>query len=170
MFEDLELQAEGLHLAERAVEVDELAVAQAAEIELVARLLASIGRDVRVGTNGPELRGRLAAAGADWVQVAADGTGATWTVPLRHVVLVVGLADGALPERARPLGARLSLRSVVRDLAEDRVVPTWHLSDGRVLRAAPVRVGADFVELRVDGAGGQVTVPLAAVVAVQDRP
>ena len=64
MLDDLELQAEGLHLAERAVEVDELSTAQYAEIVLVARLHASVGTTVRVGmSHGTELHGRL----ANWI-------------------------------------------------------------------------------------------------------
>lgn len=168
VLEDLELQATGLHLAERAVEVDELTVAQDAEVHLVARLLASVGRDVRVSTTGPDVLGTLAASGTDWLEVA-DGAGGRWSVALRHVVQVAGLGVGGVPEQARPVAARLSLRSVLRRLAEDRADLAWYLSDGRTMGAAPVRVGADFVDVRVAGADGQVTVPLAAVVAVRWR-
>jgi len=70
MLDDLELQAEGLHLAERAVEVDELSTAQYAEVELVARLHASVGSTVRVGmSHGTELHG--------WPMPAR--TGSSWT-------------------------------------------------------------------------------------------
>lgn len=166
VLEDLEQQAEGLHLAERAVEVDELTVAQDAEVQLGARLLASVDREVRVSTPGPDVRGRLSGAGADWLEVV-DGAGARWSVALRHVLQIGGLGPGAIPEQARPVAARLSLRSVLRRLAEDRSRVAWYLADGRTLGGAPIRVGADFVDLRVEGADGQVTVPLAAVVAVR---
>jgi hypothetical protein len=167
MLDDLEMQAEGLHLAERAVEVDELSAAQYAEVELVARLHATIGASVVVGTaDGLQLRGRLAGAGPDWL-VVDDGSGSTWFARLAEVVVINGLGSGSVPDEARPLSARLSLRSVVRGLAGDREVCGLHLRGGRTLRGEPVRVGADFVELRQDEAGELLTVPLAAVAVVQ---
>lgn len=168
VFEDLELQAEGLHLADRAVEVDELSVAQYAEIRLASRLLASVGRDIRLVTSGPDVRGRLADVGADWAEVEGADR-ATWVVQLHHVEMLVGLADGALPEEGRPFGSGLSLRSVLRGFVEERASRAWHLAGERTLHAVAMRVGVDFVELRVDDGAGQVTVPLASVVAVRDR-
>lgn len=170
MLDDLEMQAEGLHLAERAVEVDELSVAQYAEVALVARLHASLGRAVRVGTtDGLELHGRLARTGSDWL-LLDDGRGGAWFVHLPYLAVVVGLGSGAVPADARPLSARLSLRSVLRDLAEDRQACALHLRGGRTLHGTVARVGADFVELRQREAGESVSVPLGAVAVVQGRP
>jgi hypothetical protein len=169
MLDDLEMQAEGLHLAERAVEVDELAVAQYAEVELLDRLHASVGRQVRVSTAGPDLRGELAAAGADWLLVD-DGAGGAWFAQLGLVVTISGLAAGSLPEPARPMAARLSLRSILRRLARDRKSCALHLLGDRALHGVPLRVGADFVELGQDDAPEPVTVPLSAIAVVQDRP
>lgn len=168
MLDDLEMQAEGLHLAERAVEVDELSVAQYAEVELLDRLHASVGRAVRVVTDGPELHGTLAAAGSDWLLVD-DGVGGAWFAQLPRVVAVSGLVGRSMPGSARPIAARLSLRSVLRRLARDRTGCAVHLAGGRVLHGVPLRVGADFVELRPDGAE-PVSLRLAAVAVVQDRP
>jgi hypothetical protein len=166
MLDDLELQAEGLHLAERAVEVDELSVAQYAEVELIARLHASIGLDVRVAVAGAiELRGRLAGAGADWILV--DGAGSAWFVHVSEVVEVAGLGPRSLPDQARPVSARLTLRSVLRRLAEDGQPCALHLRGGRMLHGVLVRVGADFVDLRPGDAGAPVCVPLGAVAVVQ---
>ena len=167
VLDDLEMQAEGMHLADRAVEVDELSTAQDAEIELVARALASIGRDVRVSLDGPEVRGRLSAVGADWLCVDHPAGGASF-VHLRHVVMITGLADGAVPGPARPITARLSLRSVLRRIADEQRSCAMHLSGGGMLQGDLVRVGADFVEVRL--AGGRVTVPLTALCAVRDQP
>jgi hypothetical protein len=169
MLDDLEMQAEGLHLAERAVEVDELSVAQYAEVELVARLHASIGRPLRVATiDSLDLHGRLASVGSDWM-LLVDGGGGGWFVHLPCVDLVTGLGSGSVPGAARSLSTRLSLRSVLRGLADDRQPGAVHLRGGRTLHGTLVRVGADFVELRQGETGERVTVPLAAVSVVQGR-
>jgi hypothetical protein len=167
MLDDLEMQAEGLHLADRAVEVEELGVAQYAEVELVGRLHASVGRMVRVGTlGGLELHGRLTGTGADWVLIS-DGHGRASFVPLSAVAVLGGLAPGAMPAEARPLTSRLSFRSALRGLAEDRRSCTLHLTGGRVLQGNLVRVGADFAVVRQVEGGEQLTVPLTALAVVQ---
>lgn len=167
MLDDLELQAEGLHLAERAVEVDELTVAQYAEVDLASRLHASIGAAVRVGlVDGLELHGRLANAGSDWLMVD-DGRGGAWFVHLPEVVVVGGLGAGSVPDQARPLSARLSLASVLRRLAGEHQACAVHLRGGRTLQGTLVRVGADFAELRQDDAREPVSVPLAAITVVR---
>jgi hypothetical protein len=167
MLDDLEMQAEGLHLAERAAEVDALSVAEYAEVRLVGRLHASTGREVRVGlVDGLEVRGRLARVGSDWLLVA-DGA-ATWFAHLPAVLVVAGLAPHSVPEEARPLTARLSLRSVLRRLAEDRQRYGFHLRGGGVLQGSLLRVGADFLELRPGDAADTVVLPLAAVALVRE--
>jgi hypothetical protein len=167
MLDDLEMQAEGLHLAERAVEVGELSVAQYAEVELLGRLHASVGRMVRVGTTGGlELHGRLTGTGADW-SLISDGHGRAWFVHLSAMAILGGLAPGSIPAEARPLTARLTLRSALRGLAEDRRPCTLHLSGGRVLQGNLVRVGADFAVLRQVETGEQLVVPVAAIAVVQ---
>jgi hypothetical protein len=167
MLDDLEMQAEGLHLAERAVEVGELSVAQYAEVELVGRLHASVGRMLRVGTTGGlELHGRLTGTGADWALIS-DGHGRAWFVHFAAMAVLGGLAQGSLPVEARPLTSRLTLRSAMRGLAEDRRPCTLHLSGGRVLQGNLVRVGADFAVLRQVETGEQLTVPVTAIAVVQ---
>jgi hypothetical protein len=167
MLDDLEMQAEGLHLAERAVEVDELSVAQYAEVELVGRLHASVGRQVRVGTtDGLELHGRLTGTGADWI-LLSDGRGGASFVSLAAIGVLGGIAPGSQPVEARPLTARLSLRSALRGLAEDRRQCMVQLRGGRTVPGNLLRVGADFVELRQGGTGESVLLPLAAVAVVQ---
>ena len=169
MLDDLEMQAEGLHLAEREVEVAELSVAQYAEVELVGRLHASVGRQLRVATlDDLEVRGRLTATGADWL-LLSDAAG-VWFVHLAAVAVLHGLAPGSLPEQARPLTARLTLRSALRRFAEDRRPATVHLRGGRVLHGNLTHVGADFAVVRHADTGEPVTVPLAAVAVVRGRP
>lgn len=167
LLDDLEMQAEGLHLAERAAEVDALSVAEYAEVPLLARLHASTGREVRVGLVGDaELRGRLARVGSDWFLVDQGRT--AWFVHLPAVSLVTGLDVHSVPDAARPLSARLSLRSVLRRLGDEGRTCALHLPGGRVLHGVPQRVGADFVELRPGEATEATVVPLAAVAVVSD--
>ena len=167
LLDDLEMQAEGLHLAERAAEVDALSVAEYAEVPLLARLHASVGRDVRVlASDDLEVRGRLARVGADWLLV--DHGMVAWFVHLPAVDVVTGLDPRSVPDEARPLSARLSLRSVLRRLAEDQRACALHLRGGRVLHGTLLRVGADFVEVRADEVADTQVVPLAALVVVRD--
>jgi hypothetical protein len=169
MLDDLEMQAAGLHLADRAVEVGELSVAEYAEVELLGRLHASVGRQVHVSsTDGLEIHGRLTATGADWILVGDSSS--VWFVHLPAAAILRGLAPGSLPAEARPLTARLSLRSALRRFAEDRRPCTIHLCGGRALQGNLTHVGADFAVLRQGQTGEAVTVPLSAVAVVQGRP
>jgi hypothetical protein len=166
LLEDLERQAEGLHLADRAVEVAELRVAQYAEIELIARLHASAGRRVRVGTtDGWDVQGHLVRAGADWI-VLADGFGRGWALTLQSVATIGGLADSTVPAAARPISARLPLRVILRRAAEAPEPVAVRVAGGRILHGRLARVGADFVELVLE-TGETTAVRLAALVAVQ---
>jgi hypothetical protein len=169
LLDDLEMQAGGLHLADRALEVEELTAAQYAEVDLLARLHASAGSSVRVVTSeGHDVRGRLAGVGSDWVLVD-EGAGASSFVRLPYVVLLGDLRGRAVPAEALGLSARLSLRAVLRRLGEDPQPCAVHLRGGRVLHGSPERVGADFVELRQHEPAEVLTAPLGAVVVVRVR-
>jgi len=166
LLDDLEGQAEGLYLADRAAEVAELGIAQYAEVGLVGRWQASVERSLRVvTTDGWDVSGRLLRAGADWV-VLANGDAGAWVVHLRFVATVTGLADRPVPAEARPLSARLSLGSVLRRLADGEGPVGLRLVGGRVLHGTLTRVGADFVELRT-GIGEVTVVTFGALVAVR---
>jgi hypothetical protein len=168
LLDDLEAQAEGLYLADRAAEVSELGIAQYAEVGLADRWQASVDRQIRVvTTDGWDLRGQLVGAGADWI--ALDGAaGGGWALNLRFVATVTGLADRTVPRDAWPLSARLSLGSVMRRLAEEPGPVGLRLIDGRVVHGTLTRVGADFVAF-VPEAGEAIVVPFSAVVAAQLR-
>ena len=58
LFDDLEQQAEGLALAERDARVAERCRAEYAEVDLVARLHASVGTPVQVEVRGRRRRRR----------------------------------------------------------------------------------------------------------------
>jgi hypothetical protein len=166
LLDDLEHQAEGLYLADRAVEVAELGVAQYAEVGLAGRWQASVDRLVRIVTiDGWDVRGQLVRAGADWVILDGGGAGA-WALHLRFVATVTGLADRPVPVEARPFSARLSLGSVLRGLVDGTDPVGLRLADGRFVRARLTRVGADFVELRPQS-GEPTVVPFSALVGAR---
>lgn len=161
---DLELEAEGLHLDERAAEAEELGTAEYAAVTLAARFLGSVGAQLHLRlTGGLEVRGRLVRAAEGWSVV--EGTG-TWLVPLGAVVTAGGLSARAVPEGARTVLARLTLASALRRLAAERTACVLHLREGGRLEGSIGRVGADFAE--VTGPRGDQVVPLAAIAAIQE--
>ncbi len=167
LLSDLERQAEGLHLADREIEVAELATAQYAEVTLAARLHAAVGAPLRVRLAGDEsvLEGTVEDAGLGWFALARAAT--TWIVATGGVVELIGLVDAAVPDTARPAVSRLSIRAALRAHAGESPV-VLRLTTGAVREGRLVRVGADFVELRPE-ASPVVVLPLAAIAAVGVR-
>lgn len=161
--DDLEQQAEGLALAERDTEVAELSRAEYAQLDLLARLHASLDRRLTFGVAGGDpVSGRLVRVGRDWCLLA--GAGVDWVVPLAAVGYVRGVSDRAVGETARPVVARLGLGSALRWLAEARLPVVLRRTDGGCDSGILGRVGADFVEVRCPG--DVLLVPFAAVAAV----
>lgn len=172
---DLEQQAGGLAQASRDEEVAELEQAHYAEIDLLARLHGAAPRtpelDVRL-LGGAQLRGRLVRVGADFLVLGAESSAAQWVVPTAALARVGGLGGGtverALLPDARPLPARVGLRSVLRELGEQEVDVSLLLRDGSRLSARVLRVGTDFVEL--GGADGSASlVPTGSLAALCPR-
>jgi hypothetical protein len=181
LFDDLEQQAAGLHLAEREAEVEELAMAEYAQVTLEERLHGARGAAVRLRlVDGNLLNGTLRRVGRDWLQVD-DPHGCSWMVRTAAVAAVSGLGARAVNEDALPVTARLSLRSALRALAEARGECVLHLVGGDRVEGIPGRVGQDFVEViptdpaspRAAGrrAGGRAVevVPLSGLVSVRER-
>jgi hypothetical protein len=169
LFDDLEQQAEGLALVQRDAEVAELARAEYAEVELGARLHASIGSVVEVAARGAGmLRGRLAGAGDGWCLLADTelGSGHEWVVPISSILSVRGLGAGARPEAARPVTARLGVAAVLRRVADAREDIVLVRADGEHRRGRIGRVGADFLELGSRPSGVEV-VPFGALGALR---
>ena len=175
LFAELEQQAEGMALADRDAAVAELSRAEYAEVELAARVHASVGSVVELDVLGAgTVRGRLVSAGAGWCLVAPDlvGSGAAtpaeWLVALDAVLAARGLPPGARPAAARPVTHRLGLGSVLRQAAEavDPVVVVRR--DGTARQGALGRVGADFVELVVEPARVEL-VPFSGLALVRPR-
>jgi hypothetical protein len=166
--DDLEQQAEGLHLAEREAAVSELSHSTYAEVELAARLHASTGAQVQLSlTGGATVEGTVLRVGRDWVLVGHP-TQAQGEVLVRTaaVLRIRGASERALPEEVRSLDARLGWGSVLRQLAAEREHVSATIVDASVVVGRVRRVGADFLEL-VGAAGRCELVPFASVALVR---
>ena len=183
VFDDLELQAEGLALAERDLEVADLGRAAYASVDLASRLRASVGRLLLVDVYGVgNLSGRLARVGTDFVVIESTGStgssgsaGCLWVVRCAALGRVGGLSDQAVGDDARSLSSRLGLGSVLRGFAAATVPVSTQTTAGAVVQGRVRRVGADFVELWT--ADGRSTaqpdwelVPFEAIAALRPAP
>lgn len=158
LFEDLEQQAEGLHLTERDAELADRSVAEYSHVPLASRIHASTDRPVALHVLGVgTLRGRLGRAGPDWCLLRSGGD-QEWLVRLAAVRRADGLSERAVAEEARPVTARLSFGAAVRRLVAAREPVVLHHVDGTQQRTLPLRVGADFVEV-VDAEEGATASP-----------
>jgi len=170
VFDDLEQQATGLHLAERDVEVADLTVAEYSRVSLASRLHASLDHEVRVRLlGGRVVGGRLARLGEDWF-LLVDGT-AEWVVRHHGVATITGLSTRADSEDTWSVVDRLTLRAVLRRLAMAHERCVVHLCDDQQVEGHVGRVGRDFFELGVGEGAGRAThaLPNAAVAALQGR-
>jgi hypothetical protein len=169
LFDDLEQQAAGLELSERDREVAEQRRAEYATVDLVSRLHASVGAHVQlvVPVVGA-LAGLLRRVGVGWLLLETAGTEIEWLIRTAVLGSVRGLSERAVPAEARSVTARLGLGSALREVAACGREAALHLGDGRVLRGEPLRVGADFLEVRVPGEPAYVeVVPFSALVALR---
>ena len=163
--DDLELQAEGLYLADRAAAVSELSLSTYAEVELSARLHASVGSPLQLFLRGGgTVDGTLARAGQGWVllQAAAGEV----VVVVAAILRVRGAVERAVPAEARCLTSRLGLGSALRQLAESREQVAVTLVDGAVVRGRIRRVGLDFAEVVTD-AGAAELLPFDALAVLR---
>ncbi|HET9498777.1 MAG TPA: hypothetical protein VFO98_00810 [Marmoricola sp.] len=167
LFDDLELQLEGLRLEDRAHDVAALAEAEYAEVTLEARLLGSLRAPLALRLDGDLLvRGDLLRAGQGWV-LLGDDRQQPWLVLSAAVVTVAGLGSRSTAPEARTVLARLRIGSALRALATEHGDVLLHLRAGRRVEGRLGRVGADFVEAVT--AGGTEVVPFGALSAVQGR-
>lgn len=144
--EDLEAEAEALAHRERVGDLSDRRHSEYHEVELAARLMASMGREIAievVGT-GP-LNGALTRVGPDWC--ALERGPVRWIVALGAVVVVRGPSPRAVPQVAWAAADRVGLRSALRRLADSGQPCTVHLRDQARIEARVRRVGADFIEV-----------------------
>lgn len=170
VFDDLEQQAAGLHLAERDAEVADLTVAEYSRVSLGGRLHASLGLDLRARlVGGHQVAGRLARVGEDWM-LLVDRSG-EWIVRYAGIVTLTGLSARADSEETWSVMDRLTLRAVLRRFSGVSTPCLVHFTDDQQIGGRVGRVGRDFFELVV-GAGpdrSMQVVPVASVAALQGR-
>ena len=171
VFEDLEQQAHGMHLADRDAELADRARGEYATVSFASRVHASVGHVVGLTLRtGDVAEGTLTEAGVDWCTVVTDEPQVTWLVRLDAVVAAAGLSPRAVPEAARPATARLGFGSALHRLSTQAVDVLVHLGPAVSRRARVLRIGVDFVEVESrEGIGGSDVqlLPFAAVAAVR---
>lgn len=153
--DDLELQAEGLHLAERDATVAELTLSTYAEVELLDRLHASVGAPVALAlAGGSAVEGVVSRAGRDWLLLVQGRV--EYVVRLAAVARVRGASERSVPEGARAVTAKLGLGSVLRQVVTAGTLVAVTCTDGAVIRGWVRRVGRDFLELELEGGGAEL--------------
>lgn len=144
LFADLESQVTGLARAERDGEIAERTRIDFGRLTLAARLRGTLGHPVELHCRGADAcRGRLDRIGPDWVLVADAGT--EWLAPTAALTVVTGLGRHSEVTPGGP--TELSLRSVLRRIAQDRSPVRVALVDSTVRAGTIDRVGVDFFEL-----------------------
>ncbi|MBV7412390.1 hypothetical protein KRX56_06585 [Dermabacteraceae bacterium TAE3-ERU27] len=141
----------------------ELIAAQRAEVSVLQRLRATIGKELSLQVAaGQIITGVLGEVGPDWLLLGQrDGAGRCYLVPNLGGVVFYDLPSR--PVEQAPIFA-LSLGGVLRALAAERRPLRVHWRDGQVAGVV-LNVGKDFVELRAEG-GGRVTLPYACLTLV----
>lgn len=168
LFEDLEQQAEGLALADRDAEVEELGRAEYAAVELASRLHASTGRSLRLTVCGAgQVSGRLTGVGAGWCLLSAEEASShDRVVSLPALLSARGLSSRAVPEPARSVVSRLRVGSVLRRIADSGEPVVIGTVAGEQRPARVLRVGADFLEITT-AEGALEVLPFSALAVVR---
>lgn len=167
VLDDLEQQAEALYDAERGAELADRSRAEYQQVSLDSRLMASVGRQVRLVVVGVGVvGGTLERVATGWCHVR--GSAQDWVVRLAAVGAVHGASERSIPEVAWSPVAKLGIGSALRRLADAGERCVVHQVDGTFHDAVVHRVGADFVEVAV-GEGRSVLLAFASIAAVQSR-
>lgn len=171
LLDDLDAWGTALQHRERVEEVRDRSRSAYAEVSLASRLMASLGLPISAQMRGVgPLTGLLDQVGQGWVRL--ETATHCWSLRSEALLMVRGVADRSVPEQAWSPLARLGFAAVLRRAA-DAGEPCLLVVDGGADRAAMVRdavvirVGADFVELRVEAEAGRVLVPTTAVLALR---
>jgi hypothetical protein len=167
VLDDLEQQAEALYDADRDAHLADRSRAEYQQVTLASRLMASVGRPVRLDVRGVgPVTGELDRVAEGWCLVSASGQ--DWVVRLDAVTVVRGASERSLPEVAWAPVSRLALGSALRRIADAGERCVLHLVDGSTHDAVLRRVGADFVEVTASD-GRPALVAFSNVAAVQRR-
>lgn len=128
--------------------------------------LAERGRPVVVATtDGRTVRGAPVAVGRD-VVVLDVGTGRALLVRITAIAWARPQPGDATPGLGRVAAGDVTLAELVADVAPNRPWAVFHAGNAEPV-AGELRVAStDVAELRLDGAGGTVLVPLASVSSV----
>lgn len=175
LFADLEGHAAALDRAEIDAEVADRTRAEIAQLTLLNRLRAQIGRRVVVTISGAgSLSGQLVQVGANWLLLNAPDE---VVVPISAITTVSDLPTTAVsPEGVGHVAGRLPMSAALRAIAIDRCAVTVLMRAGDAITGTPDRVGADFVDLAVHEIGEaprqsavrrRVTVGFGAIGAVR---
>lgn len=178
LFRDLEAQLDAADAAELHAEVADRTRRESALVAMVDRARGAAGSRVSVRVTGAGVvDGVLLEAGSEWLLLAEPG-GREALLPLTAVVSVAGLNV----RTASPAGqvfARLGLAAALRAIARDRAAVSVGLVDGSVLTGTLDRVGVDFAEVSIHGAGeaprrsevsGVRLLPFSALALVRSGP
>lgn len=151
--DDLEAHASSVAHRERMDEVSDRSRSAYHEVSLESRLMASVGHDLRLEVLGLGLlTGTLERVGTGWCRMGRPG--ASWVVRTAAVVRVRNASPRAVPPVAWRAVDRLGHGAVLRRLADERRSVHFHLDNGATLAGTVLRVGGDFVEVRL--ASGEV--------------
>ncbi|EWT05515.1 hypothetical protein N864_03200 [Intrasporangium chromatireducens Q5-1] len=144
LFEDLDAQLQAEGLRERDAEVADRTRHERAQIDVQARLLASVGAaPVAVHLPSGSLRGVIRDVGPDWVLVEG-GPGASSLVVTAAIRAVTGMAPGAVVPSI--VARRFGLGAALRGISRDRSVVELIAGRLRLVGTLDV-VGSDHVEM-----------------------
>lgn len=129
--------------AQRQVEATELSAADAAEVTLSGRLLASVGTTVEIQLiNGESLRGEVADAAANWLILRL----LRMDILIRYPAIEVVSSLGPAPRWPTLVEARIPGTVKLREFAATRREIQF-TTRNQTLKGRIERVGADFVDI-----------------------
>lgn len=167
--DDLEGQAEGSFGVDRQLEVADRARGEYAVVTLAERLMASVGRDVRLTLSGVgPVAGTLSRVADGWCLL--DAVGQEFIARVPAIIVVDGLSDRAVPVGAWPVTAKLGFGSALRRIAESGERCGVRCTDGGHYDVRPLRVGADFLEAEAGSRAGPEIYPFTGIAAVHTAP
>ncbi|MFB9376595.1 hypothetical protein ACFFKU_04720 [Kineococcus gynurae] len=171
LFDDLAARGAAEVRLDRAAEVADRLTAELAQIDLSRRFRASatVAMDL---VDGSHVVGAPVAAGPGWLLLDAatpSPSPAQVLVVAAAVESVTGLGERVAAEPG-PLESRESLVLALRAVARADATVLLRTRSGRHLRGRLSRVGADHVDVDLDGGVGtrhRRTVPFSALVCVE---